>query len=161
MPYFVDVVSRWLINLTSSSSFPARVSMSSAKLICYKSLFWVFSMQPHHPVSCNATGRELTPQGLEGFFFPIFTLKLQSLFPSLLAKLSPNLLMSRTVHCKIPTHMWNLPKSVDIDFVHRFLKIHKVDVEQLCICTSVHPLSKQMTWDNTNRPRRQILFVYF
>ena len=31
MPYFVDVVSRWLINLTSSSSFPARASMSSAK----------------------------------------------------------------------------------------------------------------------------------
>ena len=31
MPYFVDVVSRWLTNLTSSSSFPARASMSSAK----------------------------------------------------------------------------------------------------------------------------------
>ena len=31
MPYFVDVVSSWLINLTSSSSFPARASMSSAK----------------------------------------------------------------------------------------------------------------------------------
>ena len=31
MPYFVDVVSRWLINLTSSSSFPARASTSSAK----------------------------------------------------------------------------------------------------------------------------------
>ena len=31
MPRVVDVVSRWLINLTSSSSFPARASMSSAK----------------------------------------------------------------------------------------------------------------------------------
>ena len=31
MPYFVHVISRWLINLTSLSSFPARALMSSAK----------------------------------------------------------------------------------------------------------------------------------